>query len=63
MITIQDRYKIRIYEKYRDLIKSGKMIDNHDLSKIFEWFSCIFLSSFNPPVSPNPGVSINVIIN
>lgn len=34
-------YNIYIYEKYKELKDSGKTIDNNDLWKIFEWFSCI----------------------
>lgn len=36
-------YDIYIYERYKDLKKSEKIeYDNNDLSKIFEWFSCIY---------------------
>jgi superfamily II DNA or RNA helicase len=41
-------YKIEIYERYRDLINSGKKaenLDNNDLWKIFEYYSCIKLSN------------------
>lgn len=41
---IKQLYDINIYEKYKDLIKSGKTIDNNDLWKIFEWFTCIKLT-------------------
>ena len=40
------RYTICIYEKCKDLINSGKKIqnwDNNDISKIFEYYSCIKL--------------------
>jgi superfamily II DNA or RNA helicase len=38
-------YNIYIYERYKDLKKSEKIeYDNNDLSKIFEWFSCIYLT-------------------
>jgi len=42
------KYDIKIYEKVKDLLKSGKKIDDFDyksdLHKIFEWFSCIMLT-------------------
>jgi hypothetical protein len=41
------RYNIYIYHKYQDLLKSGKTIDkinNFDLAKIFEYYSCIKLT-------------------
>ena len=44
---MENIYKIKIYEKYNDLIKASKNIkdlDNNDLWKIFEWFTCIRLS-------------------
>ena len=40
-------YDIKIYEKFKDLINSGKNIeefDNNDLCKIFEYYSAIMLS-------------------
>ena len=41
-------YNIFIYERYKDLKKSEKIeYDNNDLSKIFEWFSCIFLTDIH----------------
>jgi len=46
-IDIINHYKIQIYERYRNLINSGKdmhSLDNNDLWKIFEYFSCIKLS-------------------
>ena len=40
-----NNYKIHIYERFRDLKKSGKTeYSNNDLWKIFEYFSCIKLS-------------------
>jgi hypothetical protein len=40
-----ERYKILIYERYKDLLNSDKKeFDNYDLSKIFEYYSCIKLS-------------------
>ena len=39
-----DLYNIYIYEKYKEIKDSGKTIDNNDLWKIFEWFSCIKLT-------------------
>ena len=42
-----DIYKKAIYRKYSDLLKSGKKsttLDNNDLAKIFEYYSCIKLS-------------------
>ena len=44
MDKVIQRYTINIYEKCVDLIKSGKLIkdwDNNDISKIFEYYSCI----------------------
>ena len=41
------RYKIYIHNRYQDLIKSSKTKDNlnnFDLAKIFEYYSCIKLS-------------------
>lgn len=46
-MDMQNYYKINIYEKYQNLLKSGKDIktlDNNDLWKIFEWYSCIKLT-------------------
>ena len=52
-MKIYKLYNIYIYERYNDLIKSGKTnntIDNYDLSKIFEWISCIYLYQlYNKP--------------
>jgi superfamily II DNA or RNA helicase len=42
-MEIHKLYNINIYGKYSELKKSGKELDNYDLSKIFEWFSCIKL--------------------
>ena len=40
-----NNYKIYIFERYTDLIKSKKEnLDNNDLWKIFEYYSCIKLS-------------------
>ena len=42
-----NKYKCNIYYRYLDLIKSGKTIDNinnFDLAKIFEYYSCIKLT-------------------
>ena len=36
-----DKYNIYIRDSYDDLIFSGKEIDNYDLDKIFEYYSCI----------------------
>ena len=44
-MDILDKYKVYIQHSYDDLIFSGKEIDNHTLSKIFEYFSCIKLSN------------------
>jgi hypothetical protein len=41
------RYNTYIYNKYLDLINSGKTLDNinnFDLAKIFEYYSCIKLT-------------------
>jgi superfamily II DNA or RNA helicase len=43
-MKINKLYKIYIYEKYIELKKSEKILDNNDLWKIFEWLSCIKLS-------------------
>ena len=47
------RYKLYIHNRYQDLIKSGKKsqyLNNFDLAKIFEYYSCIKLTeeSNNP---------------
>jgi superfamily II DNA or RNA helicase len=45
-MKIHKLYKINIYERYKELKNAGKTndtIDNYDLSKIFEWYSCIYL--------------------
>jgi hypothetical protein len=42
-MKIHRLYNIYIYERYNELKKSGKIIDNYDLSKIFEWISCVYL--------------------
>ena len=42
-----ERYKIYIYDRYHNLKKSGKKINdfnNFDLAKIFEYYSCIKLT-------------------
>ena len=42
-----NNYKINIYEKYKDLLNSGKStneLDNNDLWKIFEYYTCIKLT-------------------
>jgi hypothetical protein len=45
--NLTDLYNIYIYERYKDLKKTEKIeYSNNDLSKIFEWFSCISLSDF-----------------
>jgi len=46
-MDIIDKYNVYIHQIYDDIINSGKKInkiDNYDLSKIFEYFSCIQLS-------------------
>jgi hypothetical protein len=43
-MEIDKLYKIYIYEKYNELKKLNKELDNNDLWKIFEWFSCIKLT-------------------
>lgn len=46
-INIINHYKIQIYERYRNLLNSNKLVntlDNNDLWKIFEYLSCIKLS-------------------
>ena len=45
-MKVNKLYNINIYERYKELKNSGKTIDtidNYDLSKIFEWYSCIYL--------------------
>ena len=37
-------YNDRIKNRYNDLVISGKELDNYDLAKIFEYYSCIQLS-------------------
>ena len=45
MNTSNNNYLIKIFERYGDLKKSNKKdLDNYDLSKIFEYYSCIKLS-------------------
>ena len=46
-----ERYKLLIYERYKDLLNANKNeLDNYDLSKIFEYYSCIKLSEeYNKP--------------
>ena len=50
-MEINETYKQYIYERYYDLKKSKKIeFDNYDLSKIFEYYSCIKLSEeYNKP--------------
>jgi superfamily II DNA or RNA helicase len=47
-MNIINHYKIQIYERYKNLINSGKLKDEYDykndLWKIFEYMSCIKLS-------------------
>ena len=38
------KYNIYIRDSYNNLILSGKEINNYDLDKIFEYYSCIQLS-------------------
>ncbi len=44
-MNIIDLYNIHIQNIYNDLSISGKEIDNYNLSKIFEYYSCIQLSN------------------
>jgi hypothetical protein len=45
MTTLYNKYIINIYERYLDLKKSNKQVfDNYDLSKIFEYYSCLKLT-------------------
>jgi superfamily II DNA or RNA helicase len=45
MATIYNKYIINIYERYLDLKNSNKQVfDNYDLSKIFEYYSCLKLT-------------------
>ena len=49
-MKVNKLYKIYIYEKYIELKNSEKILDNYDLAKIFEWFSCIYLyQQYNKP--------------
>jgi len=46
-MDITTQYQIYIYERYKDLIASGKTVEtmtNDDLWKIFEYFTCIKLA-------------------
>jgi len=43
-MEITNIYIDRIKNRYNDLIISGKELDNYDLAKIFEYYSCIQLS-------------------
>jgi hypothetical protein len=45
MDALNDKYNINIYERYLDLKNSNKLeLDNNDLWKIFEYYSCLKLS-------------------
>jgi hypothetical protein len=45
MDTLNNKYNINIYERYLDLKNSNKVeLDNNDLWKIFEYYSCLKLS-------------------
>lgn len=41
---MNDLYLTHIYERYKSLKESKKIIDNKDLSKIFEYYTCIKLT-------------------
>ena len=46
-MIITELYKTYIYKRYLELLNSGIQpsdLNNNDLWKIFEWFSCIKLS-------------------
>ena len=44
-MDITNNYNINIYERYKDLKKSNKPeLDNFDLCKIFEYYTCNKLS-------------------
>ena len=43
-MNILDIYDNYIHNRYNDLLLSNKEIDNYDLAKIFEYYSCIQLS-------------------
>ena len=44
-MDITNNYNINIYERYKDLKKSNKLeLDNFDLCKIFEYYTCNKLS-------------------
>ena len=51
--TIQLLYNNHIYERYKSLIDSGlknENLDNKQLSKIFEYYSCIkLMNEYNQP--------------
>jgi hypothetical protein len=40
-------YNINIYERYKELVNNNVQINNFNLSKIFEWFTCIKLIKEN----------------
>ena len=47
IMDIITKYKLYIYERYNNLLKLGKtneMLNNYDLAKIFEYYSCIKLT-------------------
>ena len=49
-MTTIELYKNNIYQRYTELINAGKKqndLNNNDLWKIFEWYSCIKLSEEN----------------
>ena len=45
-MDMKDKYNIYIYNKYKDLLNAKKSteLDNNDLCKIFEYYSCIKLT-------------------
>jgi len=43
-MELVDLYNNIIKDRYNDLVFSGKEIDNYDLAKIFEYYSCVQLS-------------------
>jgi predicted component of viral defense system (DUF524 family) len=43
-MNILEKYNVYIHHAYDDLIFSNKEINNNDLAKIFEYYSCIQLS-------------------
>ena len=60
-MDITNNYNINIYERYKDLKKSNKPeLDNFDLCKIFEYYTCNKLSEeYQKPFYEYNGIEPN----